>query len=64
MPTRRPLRKLIRLTLRGEWYPDGGRMLRDGVGIQIEASRVVQDDWHRRQRVSTLRGTLGAEKIT
>jgi hypothetical protein len=31
----RPLAKMVSLSLRGTWYPDETRMLRDGVGIAI-----------------------------
>jgi hypothetical protein len=31
----RPLTRTVEITLRGPWYPDESRMLRDGVGVSI-----------------------------
>jgi len=32
----RPLRKIVKLRLTGDWYADEQRMLRDGVGVTVE----------------------------
>lgn len=31
----RPIQRQLRITVPGPWYPEEGRMLRDGVGIQV-----------------------------